>query len=187
MPEGKVGRLVTATAAASTTAVLLLFALFMVVTTATSAAVMTAEELLNLFRCRFVDLTYRSDKVKIFASKRVIEVEDDDVFLDFDDATTDDLPVWGVHRQGSTFDDELIELPRSIEEDLTRECLYGFSLRLSIGIFALEDKVKLIANLQAKELLLEGGEHHAHALDILEGTVGGGFLHEGTFVLIADV
>ena len=98
MPEGKVGRLVTATAAASTTAVLLLFALSMVVTTATSAAIMTAEELLNLFRCRFVDLTYRSDKVKIFASKRVIEVEDDDVFLDFDYATTDDLPVWGVHR-----------------------------------------------------------------------------------------
>ena len=98
MPEGKVGRLVTATAAASTTAVLLLFALSMVVATATSAAIMTAEELLNLFRCRFVDLTYRSDKVKIFASKRVIEVEDDDVFLDFDDATTDDLPVWGVHR-----------------------------------------------------------------------------------------
>ena len=78
-------------------------------------------------------------------------------------------------------------MTRSIEEDLTRKCLYGFSLRLSIGIFALEDEVKLIANLQAKELLLEGREHHAHALDILEGTVGGGFLHEGTFVLIADV
>ena len=100
MPEGKVGRLVTATAAASTTAVLLLFAFSMVVVvaTATSAAIMTAEELLNLFRCRFVDLPYRSDKVKIFASKRVIEVEDDDVVLDFDYTTTDDLSVWGVHR-----------------------------------------------------------------------------------------
>ena len=176
--------LVAATATAATT----FFVAFVIVVAATAAAtIMPAEELLDLLGRSIMDFLDRADEVEVFACQGVVEVEYDDFFLDLEDATTDDLPVGRVQGQRSTFDDQSIELAFAVDEDLTGELLDGFVRRLAIGIFALEDEVELVPCLEAEELLLEGGQHHTHTLDVLQRTVGGGLLHQDTLVLITDV
>ena len=176
--------LVAATATAATT----FFVAFVIVVAATAAAtIMPAEELLDLLGRGIVDFLDSADEVEVFACQGVVEVEYDDFVLDLEDATTDDLPVGRVQGQRSTFDDQSIELAFAVYEDLTGQLLDSFFRRLAVGIFALEDEVKLVPCLEAEELLLEGGQHHAHALDVLQRTVGGGLLHQDTLVLITDV
>ena len=176
--------LVAATATAATT----FFVAFVIVVAATAAAtIMPAEELLDLLGRSIMDFLDRADEVEVFACQGVVEVEYDDFFLDLEDATTDDLPVGRVQGQRSTFDDQSIELAFAVDEDLTGQLLDGFVRRLTVGLFALEDEVELVPCLEAEELLLEGGQHHAHALDVLQRTVGGGLLHQDTLVLITDV
>mgnify|MGYP007084072576 CR=1 FL=1 len=174
----------TATAATATT----FFVAFVIVVAATAAAtIMPAEELLDLLGRSIVDFLDSADEVEVFACQRVVEVEYDDFVLDLEDATTDDLPVGRVQGQRSTFDDQSIKLAFAVDEDLTGQLLDGFVGRLTVGIFALEDEVELVPCLEAEELLLEGGQHHTHALDVLQRTVGGGLLHQDTLVLITDV
>ena len=176
--------LVAATATAATT----FFVAFVIVVAATAAAtIMPAEELLDLLGRSIVDFLDSADEVEVFACQRVVEVEYDDFVLDLEDATTDDLPVGRVQGQRSTFDDQSIELAFAVYEDLTGQLLDSFFRRLTVGIFALEDEVKLVPCLEAEELLLEGGQHHTHTLDVLQRTVGGGLLHQDTLVLITDV
>lgn len=176
--------LVAATATAATT----FFVAFVIVVAATAAAtIMPAEELLDLLGRGIVDFLDSADEVEVFACQGVVEVEYDDFVLDLEDATTDDLPVGRVQGQRSTFDDQSIELAFAVYEDLTGQLLDSFVRRLAVGIFALEDEVELVPCLEAEELLLEGGQHHAHALDVLQRTVGGGLLHQDTLVLITDV
>ena len=176
--------LVAATATAATT----FFVAFVIVVAATATAtIMPAEELLDLLGRSIVDFLDSADEVEVFACQGVVEVEYDDFVLDLEDATTDDLPVGRVQGQRSTFDDQSIELAFAVYEDLTGELLDGFVRRLAVGIFALEDEVELVPCLEAEELLLEGGQHHTHALDVLQRTVGGGLLHQDTLVLITDV
>ena len=176
--------LVAATATAATT----FFVAFVIVVAATAAAtIMPAEELLDLLGRSIMDFLDRADEVEVFACQGVVEVEYDDFFLDLEDATTDDLPVGRVQGQRSTFDDQSIELAFAVDEDLTGQLLDGFVRRLTVGIFALEDEVELVPCLEAEELLLEGGQHHTHTLDVLQRTVGGGLLHQDTLVLITDV
>ena len=176
--------LVAATATAATT----FFVAFVIVVAATAAAtIMPAEELLDLLGRSIVDFLDRADEVEVFACQGVVEVEYDDFVLDLQDATTDDLPVGRVQGQRSTFDDQSIELAFAVYEDLTGQLLDSFVRRLAVGIFALEDEVELVPCLEAEELLLEGGQHHTHALDVLQRTVGGGLLHQDTLVLITDV
>ena len=176
--------LVAATATAATT----FFVAFVIVVAATAAAtIMPAEELLDLLGRSIMDFLDRADEVEVFACQGVVEVEYDDFFLDLEDATTDDLPVGRVQGQRSTFDDQSIELAFAVDEDLTGQLLDGFVRRLAVGIFALEDEVELVPCLEAEELLLEGGQHHTHTLDVLQRTVGGGLLHQDTLVLITDV
>ena len=176
--------LVAATATAATT----FFVAFVIVVAATATAtIMPAEELLDLLGRSIVDFLDSADEVEVFACQGVVEVEYDDFVLDLEDATTDDLPVGRVQGQRSTFDDQSIELAFAVYEDLTGQLLDSFVRRLAVGIFALEDEVELVPCLEAEELLLEGGQHHAHALDILQRTVGGGLLHQDTLVLITDV
>ena len=87
--------LVAATATAATT----FFVAFVIVVAATAAAtIMPAEELLDLLGRSIMYILDRTDEVKIFACQRMIEVHDDDLFLDLYDATTDDLPVGRVKR-----------------------------------------------------------------------------------------
>ena len=181
-----VSYLVTATAA-TTPIVTVLMLMIVVVTTATAAALVTTEELLDLLGRSIVDFLDSADEVEVFACQRVVEVEYDDFVLDLEDATTDDLPVGRVQGQRSTFDDQSIKLAFAVDEDITGQLLYGFVGRLTVGIFALEDEVELVPCLEAEELLLEGRQHHAHALDVLQRTVGGGLLHQDTLVLITDV
>ena len=178
--------LVAATATAATTFFVAFVIVVMVAATA-AATIMPAEELLDLLGRSIVDFLDSADEVEVFACQGVVEVEYDDFFLDLKDATTDDLPVGRVQGQRSTFDDQSIELAFAVYEDLTGQLLDGFVRRLAVGIFALEDEVELVPCLEAEELLLEGGQHHAHALDILQRTVGGGLLHQDTLVLITDV
>ena len=176
--------LVAATATAATT----FFVAFVIVVAATAAAtIMPAEELLDLLGRSIVDFLDSADEVEVFACQGVVEVEYDDFVLDLEDATTDDLPVGRVQGQRSTFDDQSIELAFAVYEDLTGQLLDGFVGRLTVGIFALEDEVELVPCLEAEELLLERGQHHTHALDVLQRTVGGGLLHQDTLVLITDV
>ena len=176
--------LVAATATAATT----FFMAFVIVVAATAAAtIMPAEELLDLLGRSIVDFLDSADEVEVFACQGVVEVEYDDFFLDLEDATTDDLSVGRVQGQRSTFDDQSIKLAFAVDEDLTGQLLDGFVGRLTVGIFALEDEVELVPCLEAEELLLEGGQHHTHALDVLQRTVGGGLLHQDTLVLITDV
>ena len=176
--------LVAATATAATT----FFVAFVIVVAATAAAtIMPAEELLDLLGRSIMDFLDRADEVEVFACQGVVEVEYDDFVLDLEDATTDDLPVGRVQGQRSTFDDQSIELAFAVDEDLTGQLLDGFVRRLTVGIFALEDEVELVPCLEAEELLLEGGQHHTHTLDVLQRTVGGGLLHQDTLVLITDV
>ena len=176
--------LVAATATAATT----FFVAFVIVVAATAAAtIMPAEELLDLLGRSIVDFLDSADEVEVFACQGVVEVEYDDFVLDLEDTTTDDLPVGRVQGQRSTFDDQSIELAFAVYEDLTGQLLDGFVRRLAVGIFALEDEVELVPCLEAEELLLEGGQHHTHALDVLQRTVGGGLLHQDTLVLITDV
>jgi len=176
--------LVAATATAATT----FFVAFVIVVAATAAAtIMPAEELLDLLGRSIVDFLDSADEVEVFACQGVVEVEYDDFFLDLEDATTDDLPVGRVQGQRSTFDDQSIELAFAVYEDLTGQLLDSFVRRLAVGIFALEDEVELVPCLEAEELLLEGGQHHTHTLDVLQRTVGGGLLHQDTLVLITDV
>ena len=176
--------LVAATATAATT----VFVAFVIVVAATAAAtIMPAEELLDLLGRGIVDFLDSADEVEVFACQGVVEVEYDDFVLDLEDATTDDLPVGRVQGQRSTFDDQSIELAFAVYEDLTGQLLDSFVRRLAVGILALEDEVELVPCLEAEELLLEGGQHHTHALDVLQRTVGGGLLHQDTLVLITDV
>ena len=176
--------LVAATATAATT----FFVAFVIVVAATATAtIMPAEELLDLLGRSIVDFLDSADEVEVFACQGVVEVEYDDFVLDLEDATTDDLPVGRVQGQRSTFDDQSIELAFAVYEDLTGQLLDSFVRRLAVGIFALEDEVELVPCLEAEELLLEGGQHHTHALDVLQRTVGGGLLHQDTLVLITDV
>ena len=177
--------LVAATATATTFFVA--FVIVIVVAATAAATIMPAEELLDLLGRSIVDFLDSADEVEVFACQGVVEVEYDDFFLDLEDATTDDLPVGRVQGQRSTFDDQSIELAFAVDEDLTGQLLDGFVGRLTVGIFALEDEVELVPCLEAEELLLEGGQHHAHALDVLQRTVGGGLLHQDTLVLITDV
>ena len=175
--------LVAATATATT-----FFVAFVVMVAATAAAtIMSAEELLDLLGRSIVDFLDSADEVEVFACQGVVEVKYDDFVLDLEDATTDDLPVGRVQGQRSTFDDQSIELAFAVDEDLTGQLLDGFVGRLTVGIFALEDEVELVPCLEAEELLLEGGQHHTHTLDVLQRTVGGGLLHQDTLVLITDV
>ncbi len=176
----------TATAATATT-FFVAFVIVIVVAATAAATIMPAEELLDLLGRSIVDFLDSADEVEVFACQGVVEVEYDDFFLDLEDATTDDLPVGRVQGQRSTFDDQSIELAFAVDEDLTGQLLDGFVGRLTVGIFALEDEVELVPCLEAEELLLEGGQHHAHALDVLQRTVGGGLLHQDTLVLITDV
>ena len=176
--------LVAATATAATT----FFVAFVIVVAATAAAtIMPAEELLDLLGRSIMDFLDRADEVEVFACQGVVEVEYDDFFLDLEDATTDDLPVGRVQGQRSTFDDQSIELAFAVDEDLTGQLLDSFVRRLTVGLFVLEDEVELVPCLEAEELLLEGGQHHTHTLDVLQRTVGGGLLHQDTLVLITDV
>ena len=176
--------LVAATATTATT----FFVAFVIVVAATAAAtIMPAEELLDLLGRSIVDFLDSADEVEVFACQGMVEVEYDDFVLDLEDATTDDLPVGRVQGQRSTFDDQSIELAFAVYEDLTGQLLDGFVRRLAVGIFALEDEVELVPCLEAEELLLEGGQHHTHTLDVLQRTVGGGLLHQDTLVLITDV
>ena len=176
--------LVAATATAATT----FFVAFVIVVAATAAAtIMPAEELLDLLGRSIVDFLDSADEVEVFACQGVVEVEYDDFVLDLEDTTTDDLPVGRVQGQRSTFDDQSIELAFAVDEDLTGQLLDGFVRRLTVGLFALEDEVELVPCLEAEELLLEGGQHHTHTLDVLQRTVGGGLLHQDTLVLITDV
>ena len=176
--------LVAATATTATT----FFVAFVVMVAATAAAtIMPAEELLDLLGRSIVDFLDSADEVEVFACQGVVEVEYDDFVLDLEDATTDDLPVGRVQGQRSTFDDQSIELAFAVYEDLTGQLLDGFVRRLAVGILALEDEVELVPCLEAEELLLERGQHHTHALDVLQWTVGGGLLHQDTLVLITDV
>ena len=176
----------TATAATATTFFVAFVIVVMVAATA-AATIMSSEELLDLLGRSIVDFLDSADEVEVFACQGMVEVEYDDFVLDLEDATTDDLPVGRVQGQRSTFDDQSIELAFAVYEDLTGELLDGFVRRLAVGIFALEDEVELVPCLEAEELLLEGGQHHAHALDVLQRTVGGGLLHQDTLVLITDV
>ena len=176
----------TATAATATT-FFVAFVIVIVVAATAAATIMPAEELLDLLGRSIVDFLDSADEVEVFACQGVVEVEYDDFFLDLEDATTDDLPVGRVQGQRSTFDDQSIELAFAVDEDLTGQLLDGFVGRLTVGIFALEDEVELVPCLEAEELLLEGGQHHTHALDVLQRTVGGGLLHQDTLVLITDV
>ena len=178
--------LVAATATAATTFFVAFVIVAMVAATA-AATIMPAEELLDLLGRSIVDFLDSADEVEVFACQGVVEVEYDDFFLDLEDATTDDLPVGRVQGQRSTFDDQSIELAFAVYEDLTGQLLDSFVRRLAVGIFALEDEVELVPCLEAEELLLEGGQHHTHALDVLQWTVGGGLLHQDTLVLITDV
>ena len=178
--------LVAATATAATTFFVAFVIVVMVAATA-AATIMPAEELLDLLGRSIVDFLDSADEVEVFACQGVVEVEYDDFFLDLEDATTDDLPVGRVQGQRSTFDDQSIELAFAVYEDLTGQLLDSFVRRLAVGIFALEDEVELVPCLEAEELLLEGRQHHAHALDVLQRTVGGGLLHQDTLVLITDV
>ena len=178
--------LVAATATAATTFFVAFVIVVMVAATA-AATIMPAEELLDLLGRSIVDFLDSADEVEVFACQGVVEVEYDDFFLDLEDATTDDLPVGRVQGQRSTFDDQSIELAFAVYEDLTGQLLDGFVRRLAVGIFALEDEVELVPCLEAEELLLEGGQHHTHTLDVLQRTVGGGLLHQDTLVLITDV
>ena len=176
--------LVAATATAATT----FFVAFVIVVAATAAAtIMPAEELLDLLGRSIVDVLDSADEVEVFTCQRVVEVEYDDFVLDLKDATTDDLSVGRMQGQRSTFDDQSIELAFAVYEDLTGQLLDSFVRRLAVGIFALEDEVELVPCLEAEELLLEGGQHHTHTLDVLQRTVGGGLLHQDTLVLITDV
>ena len=176
--------LVAATATTATT----FFVAFVVMVAATAAAtIMPAEELLDLLGRSIVDFLDSADEVEVFACQGVVEVEYDDFVLDLEDATTDDLPVGRVQGQRSTFDDQSVELAFAVYEDLTGQLLDSFVRRLAVGIFALEDEVELVPSLEAEELLLEGGQHHTHALDVLQRTVGGGLLHQDTLILITDV
>lgn len=176
--------LVAATATAATT----FFVAFVIVVAATATAtIMPAEELLDLLGRSIVDVLDSADEVEVFACQGVVEVEYDNFVLDLEDATTDDLPVGRVQGQRSTFDDQSIELAFAVYKDLTGQLLDSFLRRLAVGIFALEDEVELVPCLEAEELLLEGGQHHTHALDVLQRTVGGGLLHQDTLVLITDV
>lgn len=176
--------LVAATATAATT----FFVAFVIVVAATAAAtIMPAEELLDLLGRSIVDFLDSADEVEVFACQGVVEVEYDDFVLDLEDATTDDLSVGRVQGQRSTFDDQSIELAFAVYEDLTGQLLDSFFRRLAVGIFALEDEVELVPCLEAEELLLERGQHHTHALDVLQRTVGGSLLHQDTLVLITDV
>ena len=176
----------TATAAPATT-FFVAFVIVIVVAATAAATIMPAEELLDLLGRSIVDFLDSADEVEVFACQRVVEVEYDDFVLDLEDATTDDLPVGRVQGQRSTFDDQSIKLAFAVDEDLTGQLLDGFVGRLTVGIFALEDEVELVPCLEAEELLLEGGQHHTHALDVLQRTVGGGLLHQDTLVLITDV
>ena len=176
----------TATAATATT-FFVAFVIVIVVAATAAATIMPAEELLDLLGRSIVDFLDSADEVEVFACQRVVEVEYDDFVLDLEDATTDDLPVGRVQGQRSTFDDQSIKLAFAVDEDLTGQLLDGFVGRLTVGIFALEDEVELVPCLEAEELLLEGGQHHTHALDVLQRTVGGGLLHQDTLVLITDV
>ena len=176
----------TATAATATT-FFVAFVIVIVVAATAAATIMPAEELLDLLGRSIVDFLDSADEVEVFACQGVVEVEYDDFFLDLEDATTDDLPVGRVQGQRSTFDDQSIELAFAVDEDLTGQLLDGFVGRLTVGIFALEDEVELVPCLEAEELLLEGGQHHTHTLDVLQRTVGGGLLHQDTLVLITDV
>ena len=178
--------LVAATATAATTFFVAFVIVVMVAATA-AATIMPAEELLDLLGRSIVDFLDSADEVEVFACQGVVEVEYDDFFLDLEDATTDDLPVGRVQGQRSTFDDQSIELAFAVYEDLTGQLLDSFVRRLTVGIFALEDEVELVPCLEAEELLLEGGQHHTHTLDVLQRTVGGGLLHQDTLVLITDV
>ncbi len=178
--------LVAATATAATTFFVAFVIVVMVAATA-AATIMPAEELLDLLGRSIVDFLDSADEVEVFACQGVVEVEYDDFFLDLEDATTDDLPVGRVQGQRSTFDDQSIELAFAVYEDLTGQLLDGFVRRLTVGLFALEDEVELVPCLEAEELLLEGGQHHTHTLDVLQRTVGGGLLHQDTLVLITDV
>ena len=176
----------TATAATATT-FFVAFVIVIVVAATAAATIMPAEELLDLLGRSIVDFLDSADEVEVFACQRVVEVEYDDFVLDLEDATTDDLPVGRVQGQRSTFDDQSIELAFAVDEDLTGQLLDGFVRRLTVGLFALEDEVELVPCLEAEELLLEGGQHHTHTLDVLQRTVGGGLLHQDTLVLITDV
>ena len=178
--------LVAATATAATTFFVAFVIVVMVAATA-AATIMPAEELLDLLGRSIVDFLDSADEVEVFACQGVVEVEYDDFVLDLEDAATDDLPVGRVQGQRSTFDDQSIELAFAVYEDLTGQLLDGFVRRLAVGIFALEDEVELVPCLEAEELLLEGGQHHTHTLDVLQRTVGGGLLHQDTLVLITDV
>ena len=178
--------LVAATATAATTFFVAFVIVVMVAATA-AATIMPAEELLDLLGRGIVDFLDSADEVEVFACQGVVEVEYDDFVLDLEDATTDDLPVGRVQGQRSTFDDQSIELAFAVYEDLTGQLLDSFVRRLAVGILALEDEVELVPCLEAEELLLEGGQHHTHTLDVLQRTVGGGLLHQDTLVLITDV
>ena len=178
--------LVAATATTATTSLVAFVVMVMVAATA-AVTIMSAEELLDLLGRSIVDFLDSADEVEVFACQGVVEVEYDDFVLDLEDTTTDDLPVGRVQGQRSTFDDQSIELAFAVYEDLTGQLLDGFVRRLAVGIFALEDEVELVPCLEAEELLLEGGQHHTHALDVLQRTVGGGLLHQDTLVLITDV
>ena len=178
--------LVAATATAATTFFVAFVIVVMVAATA-AATIMPAEELLDLLGRSIVDFLDSADEVEVFACQGVVEVEYDDFVLDLEDAATDDLPVGRVQGQRSTFDDQGIELAFAVYEDLTGQLLDSFVRRLAVGIFALEDEVELVPCLEAEELLLEGGQHHTHTLDVLQRTVGGGLLHQDTLVLITDV
>ena len=178
--------LVAATATAATTFFVAFVIVVMVAATA-AATIMPAEELLDLLGRSIVNFLDSADEVEVFACQGVVEVEYDDFVLDLQDATTDDLSVGRVQGQRSTFDDQSIELAFAVYEDLTGQLLDSFFRRLAVGIFALEDEVELVPCLEAEELLLKGGQHHTHTLDVLQRTVGGGLLHQDTLVLITDV
>ena len=117
----------------------------------------------------------------------MVEVKDDYLFLDLEDATTDDLPIGCVQGQRSTFDYQSIELTFAIDEDFTRELLYSFVRGFAVGIFTLEDEVELVSSLETEELFLKGRQHHTHTLDVLQRAVGSRLLHQDALVLIADI
>ena len=117
----------------------------------------------------------------------MVEVKDNDLLLNLEDATTDDLSIGRMQGKRSTFDDQCIEIAFAVDEDFTGKLLDSFVRRLAVSIFALEDEVELVSSLETEELLLKGRQHHTHTLDVLQRAVGSRLLHQDALVLIADI
>ena len=126
-------------------------------------------------------------EVKVFPSKRVVEVHAYAVVLDFHDSPVQVVAVAVDHRQ-DVADKHALGVKLAVDfEEVFRQVKDVCRVDFSVGICHRDDKVELVALVQLCNIFLESLQCDTHAGDELEGMFGRGLLDHAFFTSVFDI